>query len=144
MTAIETLAAAEWSKPKNIPTRRGPKSVRSTLATPELLALFDTDRDTLAAAGFSISEYDGVKKISWWADPVALKPRKSRAPGAPPSPRERDPLSKSNVKDSFKKYAPRAPMPGWLSGRTAEETRAIIDRGWNADLTGPREIVKLI
>lgn len=116
----EILDSLSWSKPRNVMTKRGQKSVTSATATPEVLQLLETERAELSALGYSLSDWDGKKQLSRWSDPVA--------PGEPAKPSRKDKLSKSNVRDLIRKYTPRKPMPGFLFGRSREECQAIIRR----------------
>lgn len=67
---IETLL--NWSEPKNVPTSRGPRVLRSAQATPAFWGLWRTSKVTLQDAGIAPKkDARGEWVINWWFNPEA-------------------------------------------------------------------------
>jgi hypothetical protein len=77
-TREEILSSLTWGAPREIQTKRGPKTVRSAPANDEVFDLMSRERDEMYRAGYSVSQFRGVWQISQWSD-VANKPEREAA-----------------------------------------------------------------
>ena len=68
-TIEEVLGALVWSAPREVQTKRGPKSVSSAPANEDVFELYRRgDRDELYKRGYSLGQYRGAWQITLWAD----------------------------------------------------------------------------
>ena len=72
-TRDELLEHVQWSKQREVATKRGPGWSRARVATPELLAAWNRDRNWFFNAGYSFGEFNGRVNITRWEEvPKAL------------------------------------------------------------------------
>lgn len=84
MTALksreEILAALKWSEPRQVPTKRGDKIVRSAEINDEVSSLYAREKDEMYRLGYSVTQYRGIWQISEWRDvPAEVKAAKAEA-----------------------------------------------------------------
>lgn len=64
----EIMAKLDWSKPRQVPTKRGPRLVSSAKPNNDVFALFEREKDALYKAGYSISQFRGAWQVSRWVE----------------------------------------------------------------------------
>ena len=62
----DILGALKWSEPREVQTKRGPKLVSSAKANALVMELWQRERESLFAAGYSLSQYRGDWQLSKW------------------------------------------------------------------------------
>lgn len=67
-TVAEIIAAHDWTEPREVQTKRGPRMVSDTRITPELERYIASHRNECFAAGLSVSEFRGIRKVTHWQE----------------------------------------------------------------------------
>ena len=77
---LETLA--EWTAPKEVPTRLGPRMLRTGKATEQFWTVWRANKEALKAAGISCKPVNGDKnnwEVQWWTPLDAAETAKRNA-----------------------------------------------------------------
>lgn len=75
MTQAEIKHLLNWSTPRSVNTRRGPRLLREAEILPDFWDVWRSQKDELKAAGISVSKDDETNewKACWWEDPAAAE-----------------------------------------------------------------------
>jgi len=80
MITIEDVERmAEWSEPKELQTKFGPKIMRKAAVTPAFSAAWKTNKDEIKAIGAGFGKnLNGDWELSWWQD-ISKEVKEKRA-----------------------------------------------------------------
>ena len=56
----------DWGAARKVPTKDGPRVVRSAPITDEFWKLWEKNKDALKEVGISVNKHKGVWQVSWW------------------------------------------------------------------------------